>query len=189
MWSVWRARNDRQHGKIPINVRAAINWAIDVCINLIPVKENEEGVRRPTRVQRWQRPARNALKVNIDGAFTAEAGSGAAGAVARDSEGSFLMASTRRLPGVSSALAAEAEALREGVRLVHSVTTGSVVMETDSLELVSLWSKRAIQRSELAPVFYDIKELAASFSSFSVVHARRSANKAAHVCAKFCCFY
>ena len=91
MWSVWRARKDRQHGKIPINVRAAINWAIDVCINLIPVKENEEGVRRPTRVQRWQRPARNALKVNIDGAFTAEEGSGAAGAVARDSEGSFLM--------------------------------------------------------------------------------------------------
>jgi hypothetical protein len=89
MWSVWRARNDRQHGKIPINVRAAINWAIDVCINLIPVKENEEGVRRPTRVQRWQRPARNALKVNIDGAFTAEEGSGAAGAVARDSEGSL----------------------------------------------------------------------------------------------------
>ena len=89
------------------------------------------------------------------------------------------------MPGVSSALAAEAEALREGVRLVHSVTTGSVVMETDSLELVSLRSKRAFQRSEFASVFYDIKELAASFSSFSVVHARRSANKAAHACAKF----
>ena len=115
MWSVWRSRNDRQHGKAPIDMHAAINWAIDVCFNLISVKENEEVGRRPTRDQRWQRPARNTLKVNVDGAFTAEERSGATGAVARDSDGSFLMATARRLTAVSSALAAEAEALREGV--------------------------------------------------------------------------
>ena len=79
MWSVWRSRNDRQHGKAPIDMHAAINWAIDVCFNLISVKENEEVGRRPTRDQRWQRPARNTLKVNVDGAFTAEEISGATG--------------------------------------------------------------------------------------------------------------
>jgi hypothetical protein len=54
----------------------------------------------------------------------------------RDAEGSFLLATSRRLQAVQSALTAEAEALRGGVRLIHSVTTGPVVMETDSLELV-----------------------------------------------------
>jgi hypothetical protein len=64
------------------------------------------------------------------------------------------------------------------------MTTGSVVMETDSLELVNLWCKRAIQRAELAPVFRDIEEFAPSFSSFSVEHVRPSVNQAAHACAK-----
>ena len=56
----------------------------------------------------------------MDGAFSADESSGAIGAVARDAEGVFLMAMTRRLPAVASALAAEAEALRAGVQLIHS---------------------------------------------------------------------
>jgi hypothetical protein len=57
-----------------------------------------------------------------------------------------------------------------------------VILESHSLELVHLWNKRrAIQ--ELAPLFSDVEDLAASFSSFSVVHARRTANLAAHSCA------
>jgi ribonuclease HI len=128
----------------------------------------------------------NVLKVSVDGAFTAEDNSGAAGAVARDSDGNFLMAMSRKLLTVPSALAAEAKTLREGVRLVHPVTTGHVVLETGCLEIVSLWKKRATptQPSELTPILHDIQELSASFSSFSIVHARRTTNNAAHACAK-----
>ena len=57
-------------------------------------------------------------------------------------------------------------------------------METDSLELVGLWNKET-QRSEFTPIFNDIQEMSSSFSSFNVVHARCSTNKAAHVCASF----
>jgi hypothetical protein len=49
MWSVWRARNDRQHNKAPIDMRAAINWALDVCFNLLSVKESvgvHKGLKR-----------------------------------------------------------------------------------------------------------------------------------------------
>ena len=83
-------------------------------------------------------------------------------------------------------LQAEAEAFRAGVQLIHTVTQGAVIIETDSLELVGLWNNEEIQRSEFTiMVFRDIQELSSSFSSFRVVHARRSANKAAHVCASF----
>ena len=92
---------------------------------------------------------------------------------------------TKRLPAVASALAAEAEALRAGVQLIYSVSHGSVIMETDSLELVGLWNNKETQRSEFTPIFSDIQEMSSSFSSFYVVHARRSANKAAHVCASY----
>ena len=100
----------------------------------------------------------------MDGAFSADESSGAIGAVARDAEGVFLMAMTRRLPAVASALAAEAEALRAGVQLIHTVTNGPVMLETDSLEVVALWNNRATQRSEFTPIFDDIQELASSFS-------------------------
>jgi ribonuclease HI len=165
-------------------MRAAINWAVDVCFNLITVKDNEKGVREPLTIQQWQAPAVNTLKVNVDGAFLTEEGIGAVGAVARDSDGNFVMAISRRLPAVSSALAAEAVALREGVNLIHMVTTGPVVLETDSLELVHLWDRRATQRSEFTSLFREVEDMSGAFSSFSVMHTRRTTNTAAHLCAK-----
>jgi hypothetical protein len=35
MWSLWTSRNDRKHGKSPIPLKQAINWAMDVCLHLI----------------------------------------------------------------------------------------------------------------------------------------------------------
>jgi hypothetical protein len=65
------------------------------------------------------------------------------------------------------------------------LTSGLVMIETDSQELTSLWRKRATQRSEFASIFREIEALTAAFSSFSVQHVSHSANKAAHACAKF----
>jgi hypothetical protein len=39
MWSVWQSRNDRLHGKTPIELRAAINWTLDICSELFSLKE------------------------------------------------------------------------------------------------------------------------------------------------------
>ena len=185
MWSIWRSRNDRRHGKIPIDMGAAISWALDVCYHLISVTKDSRTTNSNQQIQRWKRPPCNTLKVNVDGAFAADNNSGAIGAVARDDAGVFLMAVSRRLPAVASALAAEAEALRAGVHMIHTVTQGSVIMETDSLELAGLWNKRETQRSQFTPILRDIQELSSSFSSFNVIHARRSANKEAHLCASF----
>ena len=92
MWSIWRSRNDRRHGKIPIDMGAAINWALDVCYHLITVNESSDVPISRLPTQRWQRPPSNTLKVNIDAAFVAETNAGAIGAVARDDAGDFLMA-------------------------------------------------------------------------------------------------
>jgi hypothetical protein len=35
MWSLWSSRNDRKHGKSPIPVKQAIDWALDVCFHLV----------------------------------------------------------------------------------------------------------------------------------------------------------
>ena len=118
MWSLWGSRNDRKHGKAPIDAVAAVNWALDVCFYLTSVQENAAGSTTVTAPQRWQRPPVNSVKINVDGAFVDHESSGGIGAVARDDMGEFLLATTRRLPAVASALAAEAEALRAGVQLI-----------------------------------------------------------------------
>ncbi|KAG2627936.1 hypothetical protein PVAP13_3KG265938 [Panicum virgatum] len=46
-----------------------------------------------------------------------------------------------------------------------------MIMETDSLQLVSLWNSRRQQLSEIAVILQDIEEM-------------RSANNVAHLCAK-----
>jgi hypothetical protein len=48
-----------------------------------------------------------------------------------------------------------------------------------------MWNNRATQRSEYALIFHDIQELASSFSSFCVVHVKRTANRVAHASIQF----
>ena len=79
---------------------------------------------------------------------------------------------------------AEAEALREGVRLILTGTQQHVVAEMDAQELASLWKNRSTHRSEVATILHHVEEMAATFTSFDVVYARRTANFAAHLCAK-----
>lgn len=99
------------------------------------------------------------------------------GVVARNDQGEFLMGMNRSLP--------EAEALRVGVQLIHTITNGPVIMEIDSLELLGLWRNRASQRSPFTSIFSDIQDLASSFSSFCVMHVPRMVNMAAYRCAHY----
>ena len=66
------------------------------------------------------------------------------------SNGSFLAVSARVLTSVGSALLSEAEALREGIRLMQEGTRDHIVVETDAQELVSLWQNMSNHMSEVA---------------------------------------
>ena len=78
------------------------------------------------------------------------------------------------------------EALRDEIRLIPQGTLDRVIAETDS-EMVSLWRSRGTDRSEIATIFHDVQELSAAFTSFAIVHVRRTANVAAHLCARNAC--
>ncbi|OEL21265.1 hypothetical protein BAE44_0017717, partial [Dichanthelium oligosanthes] len=71
---------------------------------------------------------------------------------------------------------AQAEACRDGIRLAAELGVSKLV--------VDLWGSRNTQSSEIMSIFAEIQELSLNFSSFSIVFVRRSANLAAHVCAK-----
>ncbi|TVT96895.1 hypothetical protein EJB05_57860, partial [Eragrostis curvula] len=184
MWSLWCSRNDRRHGKTPIEQRLAIDWAVDSCFHLMADRNPSTGFTERPTTEVWKRPPPGVLKINTDGAFSVDDGSGATGAVIRKSDGSFVAAKARASTWVASALMAETEACRDGVRLLPAGTQDRVVLETDTQQLVALWNSRHQQRSEIATLLEDIQELVAPLTSFSMQFVRRSANVAAHLCAK-----
>jgi hypothetical protein len=113
MWSLWRCRNDCNHGKVPIEPGKALEWAIDTCSELV------NGFKAATRgeaaqVTCWQLPEDMHLKINVDGAFSSEINSGATGVVIRSSTGSLVRASARWLESTGLTILVEAEALRDG---------------------------------------------------------------------------
>jgi hypothetical protein len=87
---------------------------------------------------RWQQLDAGFVKINTDVTFQAESLMGATWAVIRDEHGAFLKAFARQIPSVGFALMAEAEAWRDGIRLLGLLPQQKVILETDSLELVNL---------------------------------------------------
>jgi hypothetical protein len=94
--------------------------------------------------------------------------------------GSFLTASARWLSAASSALVTEAEACQDGLRLVLSRQEfRNVVLETNLIQLVSLWNSQWHQLSEIAVILQEMEAMIQPLSSFCVAHVKRTTNNAA----------
>jgi ribonuclease HI len=180
MWSVWGSRNDRKHGKSPIPLKPAIDWALDACFHLMNVVQRGNQRCRTKLEGKWKKPPSGYVKINTDGGFEAESMSGATGVVIRDGNGVFIKAMARKLPSIASALVAEAEAWRDGLRLLGQSSYQQVVLESNSLELITLWRAWEKQQSEITPILKEIQTMVAGISSFKTLHIRRTGNMVAH---------
>ena len=103
------------------------------------------------------------------------------------STSSFISAWCKPIPGITDPLVAEATAVREGVVVALLRGFTRVQIETDCLDVVNFWNSRRTSRSLIAPLLLDIEELAASFTSFDILHVKRHANVLTHLCAKHAC--
>jgi len=71
------------------------------------------------------------------------------------------------------------------VNLVYNESYVSLlILETDSQEFVKLWKEGANQRSRIASIIRQTRELSSSFVYFSVTFTSRACNRVAHVLAK-----
>ena len=136
--------------------------------------------------QAWRPPDTGWIKINTDGALSSDTRTGGAGGVAR-SHLCFLGAWSKPLYGVTDPLISELLAVREGTIFAQLRGFSHVVIETDCLEVVNLWSSRGNCRSVVAPILQEVEELSSGFMSFSVQHVSRLFNNPAHLCAKRAC--
>jgi hypothetical protein len=79
----------------------------------------------------------------------------------------------------------EALACRDGMQLALQNGARRVAIETDCLQLINLWKKKDVQRSNLGPILKEMDALSLAFQAFSFNYViSRACNNVAHVLAK-----
>lgn len=83
----------------------------------------------------WEKPGSGCYKLNTDAAYF-EDGTGAAGVVLRNDHGDAIAGYACPLEYVLNATTSEAIALLEGLEFLEQLGVSSVIIESDSLELI-----------------------------------------------------
>ena len=135
-------------------------------------------------VKCWRAPPAGWFKCNTYGAFYLNQGQGASGIALRNDAGLFVGGQARWYSHGLDALTLEALACRDGVALARDKGVQRLILETDSQEFVKLWKEGANQRSRIASIIRETRELSSSFVDFSVTFTSRACNRVAHVLAK-----
>jgi hypothetical protein len=178
MWSLWMARNDRRHDKVPLPVRIIVQWVVDTAFDLWQLVHPE------TNLKCLERPALGWTKCSVDAAFYDGDRSAATGVILRDSDGRTCGGTAKWYEHCMSALVAEAQACYDGLQFARDRGIRRICLETDCQVLVNLWVNRSHQNSEISPIIGKIEDLSRNFDSFSLCFISRTCNTLAHACVR-----
>jgi hypothetical protein len=132
--------------------------------------------------QRWLLPPRGHVKLNVDGAYSADGRTGI-GMVLRDYHGMVIFAACRQLLNCRDALEAELLAIEEGVKLTLLWTPMHFTVESDCLEGIKWIQQNTPNISVHAFRINAIRDLLRERDT-KLVKISRDANNASHELAK-----
>jgi ribonuclease HI len=180
LWICWFERNRVREG-LPAREPA---WLVNsIQVQLTQWRSEDKGVptARRGRVQRWEKPAENFVKVNCDAAFQSDTGNGGWGCVLRDSDGDFVMARRGRVEALMSLMHGELIACIHGVQAAIDAGVGHVVVETDAAEVVKAVYSEAYDFSAMTHLVQELHTLLVdNFISWFVKYCPRSCNRVGH---------
>ena len=165
MWAIWHSWNHLTHDQEKIDLSTSVN-SINEESPILDIPRQDLEVLPGYG---WRPPDGTIIKINTDAAIHFDGGNGGAGGVARAAS-RLLGAQSKTLGGVMNPLIAEAMSVREGVRFANLRGFQEVVIKTDCLEVVELWKNRHNSFAVVAPLFYEIGELATAFSYVDFLH-------------------
>ncbi|XBH78474.1 hypothetical protein VPH35_104710 [Triticum aestivum] len=139
LWYWWQERNRGNHGECRATTE---EFQYDIRFHVNEWKEfvdSKPAVLNTTVDCSWVPPPLNTMKINIDGAYSAQAGGGGWGLICRDATREILFAVGGSSSAMASALHAETTALLTScVNLADQIGVGRVEFETDYLVLNKL---------------------------------------------------
>ena len=180
LWAIWSNRNKYTHKEIAYQPYRSMQLIQELVRALdIPAVEEQQVKTQP----KWDPPSVGWIKVNTDGAVGCAQKCAGTGAIARDHSGMFAAAQTTKYAAISDPFIIESLACRDGLRMAMEKGYQKVILETDCQMIDTAWDAGQ-DRSEAGHIFREMKMYLSNFQGFSLVFSNRSANFAAHLCAK-----
>jgi ribonuclease HI len=176
-WYLWWTRRRRVRGEVVPPSHRCILSILSITANAAKMAKHSGA---PAEVK-WIAPPPRQLKLNVDASFHEDMAAGATGAVIRDYQGQFVVASTNYIPYVSSASMAEAIAMKEGMLLANRLGCSSIIAESDSIVTID-----ACKGVTLGGQILRLSLLIAWIMLRPLVTFPRDANKTAHELARKC---
>jgi hypothetical protein len=118
------------------------------------------------------------VKINVDAAVAQSYYRGVVAAICRNSDGSFLGASSLACPGISDSATLEAIACREALALADDLQITRAVIASDCLEVVKSLKNNSLP--SYVSVIKEIRRRSDSFVEVHFVHEGRNSNVHAH---------
>ncbi|CAL1369231.1 unnamed protein product [Linum trigynum] len=132
--------------------------------------------------KRWQKLRPGRFSVTSDVAMLDGGGVGL-GVVVRDNNGTFVLAAAKRMQGEYSVDMAEAMAAEMGMQLLPSIPSGTLILESDSLAVISKVQHPARDLTKVGVVCRSIWRKLQQGNG-SCRHIPREATGAAHIMAR-----
>ncbi|KAL0413245.1 UNVERIFIED_CONTAM: putative mitochondrial protein [Sesamum radiatum] len=129
---------------------------------------------------RWTCPPDGMIKINCDGAVFETDHEAGIGVVARDSRGICLAWASHRVCHRADGELAEELAARRAMELASRNHWDSIILESDSANLISKLNSDAHDSSSIGPIIWDIRCLSSKFRYCSFIFAKRLCNSVAH---------
>jgi hypothetical protein len=143
--NMWLARNDARESQIIEDPRSIVKRTMvgmEEWRNIHKPKEPKKVVR-----ELWRPPCQDQFKINVDGAFRAEASAAGGGAVIRDCHGGFFRGSCCLFPQVKDVEGSELLACKQGLTLTREAQARKIVLEMDSAVVASKLRSEGQDRS------------------------------------------
>ncbi|RLN13631.1 hypothetical protein C2845_PM09G13220 [Panicum miliaceum] len=149
---------------------------------------SEVRLQGPSVRQPWRRPSTGFLKINTDGSFSTNTGSGGWGFVIRDELTTIAHAGAGSCQYLLSAFHCELLACVQGVMEAVKQGMSRVLLETDSQMVKMAFETNMFALADTGGIVYELKNMiSSSFVEFKFLFTPRTCNSVAHVVAAFGC--
>ncbi|KAF7140564.1 hypothetical protein RHSIM_Rhsim06G0091800 [Rhododendron simsii] len=159
-WAIWKQRNEWVFMQQKPNARVTLKRALGFHGEFLAAACSQINVpacnHGDSNVPKWQRPLNGSWKFNCDGAFNPSDKSAAFAVLVRDENGSVVEINHGRIR-VSSALTAEAWAIRIAVSMALAWEKKDAIIESDCQPLVNMLQPESIALTEKSAETYKDK--------------------------------
>ncbi|GAU36186.1 hypothetical protein TSUD_274640 [Trifolium subterraneum] len=187
LWCIWHNRNDKlwnDNVQMPRQIRRHAFDASNDWYSVHKLQSNNVSGNTEADLVRWEKPALDWVKCNVDVAFVSGSGRTSMGLCFRDNSGHFMADMTQWQQTVISSVEGEAWALLLAMEEARYRGLDRVQFESDSKVLIEAIHMKRRGNSEFLSIVHDILSLMSSFINFEVKFVRRQANLVAHTLAR-----